>query len=378
MSDEDLICNLLVLFNASFVTTIHLIGNGMRLLLDQPALRPLAENPAFVEEVLRYEAPVQFVGRFASEEAEVVDTVIPPKELVLVMLGAANRDARRYPAPDTLMWGVPTQAVEFRGRAALLPRGRAGSGRGADRLSPIAGALPVAAVRQTARPQSAAVPARVQVDAGGNMTADEILALLQTDEGRRAPYPLYERLHELGPVNLTPASPAYAAVANGYAAVDQILRDPRFVKGGPPPAADADPITTALSNSMMFRTEPDHGRMRRAFHAAFTPRRVQELEPQIVALTDSLLDRLAAFDGPVDFIAEFGYLLPAGVMSALLGIPAPDLDWFRTRVQRVEDYLDFGGRTPQKVAAANEAAVEMSTYYAAADRCPSALLRATT
>jgi cytochrome P450 len=197
------------------------------------------------------------------------------------------------------------------------------------------------------------------------MTADEILALLQTDDGRRAPYPLYERLHELGPVNLTPASPAYAAVANGYAAVDQILRDPRFVKGGPPPAADADPITTALSNSMMFRTEPDHGRMRRAFHAAFTPRRVMELEPQITALTDELLERLASLgsDGPVDFIAEFGYLLPAGVMSALLGIPAPDLEWFRTRVQRVEDYLDFGGRTPSKVAAANEAAVEMSAYY---------------
>ena len=107
VSDEDLICNLLVLFNASFVTTIHLIGNGTRLLLDQPALRPLVENPAFVEEVLRYEAPVQFVGRFASEEAEVVDTVIPPKELVLVMLGAANRDARRYPSPDTFDVGRP-------------------------------------------------------------------------------------------------------------------------------------------------------------------------------------------------------------------------------------------------------------------------------
>ncbi|MEV6410332.1 cytochrome P450 [Kribbella sp. NPDC051718] len=197
------------------------------------------------------------------------------------------------------------------------------------------------------------------------MTADEILALLQTDEGRRAPYPLYERLHELGPVSLTPASTAYAAVANGYAAVDQILRDPRFVKGGPAPGPSADPVSRALGNSMMFRTEPDHGRMRRAFHQAFTPRRVAELEPEIVALTDSLLDRLESLgaDGPVDFIAEFGYLLPAGVMSALLGIPAPDLEWFRTRVQRVEDYLDFGGRTAEKVAAANEAAVEMSAYY---------------
>jgi cytochrome P450 len=100
VSDEDLICNLLVLFNASFVTTIHLIGNGMWLLLDQPSLRPFAGSPSFVEEVLRYEAPVQFVARFAAEETKVAGTVIPPKELVLVMLGAANRDGRRYPDPD--------------------------------------------------------------------------------------------------------------------------------------------------------------------------------------------------------------------------------------------------------------------------------------
>jgi cytochrome P450 len=100
VSDHDLICNLLVLFNASFVTTIHLIGNGMWLLLDRPELRSSVGNPAFVEEVLRYEAPVQFVARFAVEEASVEGVTIPPNELVLVMLGAANRDGRRYPSPD--------------------------------------------------------------------------------------------------------------------------------------------------------------------------------------------------------------------------------------------------------------------------------------
>jgi cytochrome P450 len=100
VSDHDLICNLLVLFNASFVTTIHLIGNGMWLLLDRPSLQASAANPAFVEEVMRYEAPVQFVARFADEEIPLEGVVIPPDELVLVMLGAANRDPRRYPSPD--------------------------------------------------------------------------------------------------------------------------------------------------------------------------------------------------------------------------------------------------------------------------------------
>ena len=197
-------------------------------------------------------------------------------------------------------------------------------------------------------------------------TADEILAELYTDAGRRSPYPLYDELHRLGPASLTPASEAYAAVANGYDVVDQVLRDPRFVKGGGAPKPDDDPIVRALYNSMMFRTEPDHGRMRRVFNQVFTPRRVAALEPRIEELTDELLDRLAELGAggvPVDFIAEFGYLLPAGVMSALLGIPEPDLAWFRVRVQRVEDFLDLGGRTPEKIAAANEAATEMSDYY---------------
>jgi len=63
-------------------------------------------------------------------------------------------------------------------------------------------------------------------------TADEILAALYTDAGRRDPYPLYDELHLLGPASLTPASEQYAAVANGFDAVDQVLRDHRFVKGG--------------------------------------------------------------------------------------------------------------------------------------------------
>jgi cytochrome P450 len=100
VSEYDLICNLLVLFNASFVTTIHLVGNGMWLLLDRPGLRSVAGTPGFVEEVLRYEAPVQFVARWCESPAEVAGVVVPAKEVVLVLLGAANRDPLRYRSPD--------------------------------------------------------------------------------------------------------------------------------------------------------------------------------------------------------------------------------------------------------------------------------------
>ncbi|ONI68787.1 hypothetical protein BWI15_38100 [Kribbella sp. ALI-6-A] len=99
VSDDELVCNLLVLFNASFVTTIHLLGNGMWLLLDRPELRSCPPEQ-FVEEVLRYESPVQFVARYADDVLEIAGTTIPPKEVFLVMLGAANRDPANFPEPD--------------------------------------------------------------------------------------------------------------------------------------------------------------------------------------------------------------------------------------------------------------------------------------
>lgn len=199
------------------------------------------------------------------------------------------------------------------------------------------------------------------------MDADAIVAELYTEAARHDPNPWYAKLHELGPVSaLDPKTTVYSAVANGFDAADEVLRDPRFLKVlGPADKLD-HPVLATLSRSMMFSLEPDHGRMRRLFNKIFTPRRVAALEADLVVAIDGLLDRMAelgAGGGEVDFIAEFGYQFPTKVIGLLLELPESDLAWFRERAQRIDRYLDLGGKADEKLRAADDAVLELTEYY---------------
>jgi cytochrome P450 len=106
--------------------------------------------------------------------------------------------------------------------------------------------------------------------------------------------------------------------------------------------------------------------MRALFRKVFTPRRVQEMEPDVVAIATELLDRieLLGVDGAeVDYMAEFAYLLPARVVGRLLGLPDADISWFRAQVDVINDWLDFRRKGPEVLAAADKAATDITTYY---------------
>jgi cytochrome P450 len=197
--------------------------------------------------------------------------------------------------------------------------------------------------------------------------ADAIVADLYTEAARVDPNPWYAKLHELGPAHaLDPAVRVYSAVANGFAAADEVLRDPRFIKVLGPADKMDHPVLATLARSMMFSLEPDHGRMRRLFNKIFTPRRVAALEADLVGAIDELLDRMAelgAGGAPVDFIAEFGYQFPTKVIGLLLDLPESDLAWFRERAQRIDRYLDLGGKADEKLASADSAVLELTEYY---------------
>jgi len=74
-----------------------LLGNGLAILLREPSLVP---DEAFVEEVLRYDSPVQVTTRTARIDAEISGTAIPAGAGLVLLLGAANRDPQRFPQPD--------------------------------------------------------------------------------------------------------------------------------------------------------------------------------------------------------------------------------------------------------------------------------------
>ncbi|MCM3782701.1 cytochrome P450 [Neobacillus mesonae] len=105
LSDEELINNCILLLVAGHETTVNLIGNGTKTLLEHPeSYEMLASNPELtssaVEEILRYESPVQFTNRVASIDVEMGGKLIPTQAEILVNLGAANRDAEYFRDPD--------------------------------------------------------------------------------------------------------------------------------------------------------------------------------------------------------------------------------------------------------------------------------------
>src|SRR2546429_9660363 len=78
-----------------------------------------------------------------------------------------------------------------------------------------------------------------------------------------------------------------------------------------------------LNYSMLDRDPPDHTRLRSLVAKLFTPRSIASLEPEITALVDAALDRIAEAKR-VDLVEELAFPLPFAVISEMLGMPPTD------------------------------------------------------
>jgi pimeloyl-[acyl-carrier protein] synthase len=109
LSEVELLGFLGMLFSVGQETTENLIGNGVFALLNHPQeLESLRQNPLLMgnalEELLRYDSPVQMISRTAIESVEMGGQVIRSGDKVNLLLGAANRDPEKFPEPDRLKW----------------------------------------------------------------------------------------------------------------------------------------------------------------------------------------------------------------------------------------------------------------------------------
>jgi cytochrome P450 len=107
LTDGELLATTNLLLLAGHETTTNLIGNGTLALLREPEQwRRLCAEPALlplaVEELLRFDGPVQATVRVSLEDVEIDGHVIPEGALVLVSIGAANHDPGVFDAPDRL------------------------------------------------------------------------------------------------------------------------------------------------------------------------------------------------------------------------------------------------------------------------------------
>ncbi|MFD7732680.1 cytochrome P450 [Kitasatospora phosalacinea] len=202
------------------------------------------------------------------------------------------------------------------------------------------------------------------------MLITEAFNFLASPEGRRNPYPGYAALRAHGPiVRLRPGF----YVVTGYDLISRLLRDPRLeVRAWPDGAA-----SRLIADSMMKANGPDHARIRQCVRDALSPRgdgrrsdgrrnvgRLEEAATEQAALLAEYVAYLGRHGEPVDLMDEFAYPLAVRTVSALLGIPAAEQQWFRERAQELTGVLE-PFRAPGPTTAADRAATELEEYTAA-------------
>ena len=148
LTEEEIIatCNLLLV--AGHETTVNLIANAILAMLRHPAqwaaLGADAQRvSAVVEETLRYDPPVQLMGRIAADDMTIGDATVAKGDTMMLLLAAAHHDPAAFDRPDEFdpdRENDPAPGV--RQGPALLPRRAAGAAGGRRRAVGGDGALP--------------------------------------------------------------------------------------------------------------------------------------------------------------------------------------------------------------------------------------------
>jgi pimeloyl-[acyl-carrier protein] synthase len=103
----ELLTTCVLLLVAGNETTTNLIGNGLLALLANPEQLALLREepkriPAAIEELLRFDSPVQLTSRLALDPGQIAGHKVRPGQQIVLLLGAGNRDPARFPEPDRL------------------------------------------------------------------------------------------------------------------------------------------------------------------------------------------------------------------------------------------------------------------------------------
>src|SRR5262249_3605858 len=118
LSEEELFQNCVMLLFAGHETTTSLIGNGALALLRHPEERARllgdpSLRPSAIDELLRFDPPVQLIGRLTREAVTIGDRELPPDTTVIALVGAANHDPSIFPDPSRLDVGRKPKHAAF-------------------------------------------------------------------------------------------------------------------------------------------------------------------------------------------------------------------------------------------------------------------------
>ncbi|WP_409330069.1 cytochrome P450 [Trujillonella humicola] len=107
LTEDELVTTCILLLNAGHEATVNVSGNGLLALLEHPdQLARLRAHPdllpAAIEELMRFDSPLQLFERTATEDVEVGGVTVAAGQKIAALLGSANRDPAVFDAPDTL------------------------------------------------------------------------------------------------------------------------------------------------------------------------------------------------------------------------------------------------------------------------------------
>lgn len=179
------------------------------------------------------------------------------------------------------------------------------------------------------------------------------------------PYPTFHALRAHAPIKLMPDGSLFLT---RHADLVSVYRDPKTFSSAKeaefgPKFGAGTPLFTHHTTSLVFSDPPRHTRVRRLIAGALTTRVIADMEPGLIALVDSLLDRIEA-RGQFDIIADFASAIPIDVIGNLLAIPTnarePLRDWSLAILGALEPTL-----TPEMEAAGNRAVSEFLAHLQA-------------
>ena len=176
------------------------------------------------------------------------------------------------------------------------------------------------------------------------------------------PYPVYAALRETEPVRRMPDGSYFLT---RHADLVAVYRDAatfssdKHVEFAPKYGSDS-PLYEHHTTSLVFNDPPLHTRVRKLIMGALTRRAIADMEPGLIALVDSLLDRIDA-QGGGDLVEDFASAIPVEIIGNLLGVPHADRgplrDWSLAILGALEPVP-----TPAQHAAGNRSVTEMLDY----------------
>ena len=190
------------------------------------------------------------------------------------------------------------------------------------------------------------------------MNAPPTLSIAQLDAN---PHGLFRRYRLLAPF-VRREDDTYIAIR--WADVERLATDPRtrqieterLISQG----INSGALFDIFANTMLYSNGAAHRRRRAAFSGAFAFRLIAELRPRIRAVARLLIERVARH-GEMNLLDDYAALIPAHIISDVLGLPEPDLPDFTRWVYSISRAFSFSC-TPEELPEVEDAARHLNTY----------------